>query len=192
MLKVSELKLRISSGEVLQESLSFSINDGQLLVLEGKNGSGKSTFLRQLAQEELTRKLDSNCQKISYLPQLAGRDFVIPLAVHEIVDFDRFNSELIQLSDQLGVNLLKTSLFNQLSGAERQKLLLLKVLSEEHDLLILDEPFNHLDDKSISLVAHYLRESLKDFGLKNIVLVTHNRLGLGDFLTEQLVTCQLK
>lgn len=157
----------------LFSNLSFEIAPQTFTFISGENGRGKSTLLKILAQ-----KLKPKAGVISngfteletgWLPQLESLFFYIPLRLGDLL------AEAPRTSLTLGIDLSKN--WNEASGGERKRTLLEKVLSEKKKLLLLDEPFNHLDATGKIALLDRLVLSQKETGMA-IVLVSHEEKSL--------------
>lgn len=152
------------------ESVSFDLDTDWRLGLIGRNGYGKTTFLRLLQGEyEYEGKITANVQ-FEYFPfsvpdpgRLTGEVVSQVCGNHEEW---RLKRELSLL--RLGEELLERP-FSTLSNGERTKVLLSALFLKENGFLLIDEPTNHLDCASRELVAAYLRQK------SGFILVSHDR-----------------
>lgn len=159
----------------LAENISFSVFRGDKIGIIGKNGIGKSTLLKQIISnygiENSKIKFGSNVE-ISYFSQ-------------NLIELNNDNTILEEINENLNKdetyyrNLLGGFLFydddkdkkiSKLSGGEKVRIQLLKLMLKNSNFLILDEPTNHLDLYSIEI----LEEALEKFD-GTILLVSHNR-----------------
>ena len=134
-------------GNIVCSGIGFDINEGDRIVLRGKNGSGKSSILRLIfgADIEHTGEILKNGQlKISYVPQstehLSGS--LVQAAQERGLDM----TMLLAILDKLGLSRrqFETNL-NNFSAGERKKVLLAMSLCERAHLYIWDEPLNYVD-----------------------------------------------
>ncbi|MBL1434524.1 ATP-binding cassette domain-containing protein [Candidatus Wolfebacteria bacterium] len=185
----------VSNGVVRIESFSlnipsFSLQDKCVHVI-GSNGSGKSTFLRVVAGIlDLTvgKRILPTDLKVGYVPQNYRSSLMPWLSARD-------NVQLISKSDECIKNLLKLGFKksdldkrpHQLSGGQCQRVAIVRDAIDEHDLLILDEPFSGLDIYTIPLVGKLLKEKM-DKGMK-IILTSHTSLPKS--MTSNLATVQV-
>lgn len=187
VLKVQNLAKNYGDLKVFS-NVNFVINRGERVALVGVNGAGKSTLLRLLSQNELPSsgdiKLGHNV-KFSYYSQESAANINYSNTVWE-----EARSVSSKLNDVERRNLLGAFLFSGddiyksasvLSGGEKARLALYKLMLEETNFLILDEPTNHLDFDTREIVERAL---LKYQG--TLLIVSHDRHFL-DVLAERVL-----
>ncbi|MDQ3398830.1 MAG: ATP-binding cassette domain-containing protein, partial [Deinococcota bacterium] len=167
--------LQKSVGErVLVRDASLRLDAGDKLALVGPNGSGKSTLLKMLALE-----LDSDHPKSSVDYRPAVRLLYLDQEQHGL---DPERSPFEQVADFVAgaraASLLSLAglhyhawhkLPGQLSGGERARAAVARVMASEADLLILDEPSNHLDIETVERLEDALAETTA-----TLILVSHD------------------
>ncbi|NGX42531.1 MAG: putative ABC transporter ATP-binding protein YheS [Chlamydiae bacterium] len=175
----------------LLQNLSLEIEPGDRIAIIGKNGRGKSTILRLLAGElepiEGTIRRSENLkigffgqtnvvrlnENLSIEEEIARVDPSLPFSeVRRICGMMMFTQK--KAEKKIGI----------LSGGEKSRVLLGKILASSCNLLLLDEPSNHLDIESIEA----LEEALEDFD-GSIVIVSHSEEILRR-IPEKLIVCR--
>lgn len=158
---------------------NFTIKRGEKVALVGRNGEGKSTFVKCLMQEidhEGTLTLGHNVQ-IGYFAQNQASLLNEELSVFQTIDDIAKGDIRTKIRDILGAFMFDKEASEKkvkvLSGGERTRLAMIKLLLEPVNLLILDEPTNHLDMRTKDI----LKQALNDFD-GTLIVVSHDR----DFL----------
>ena len=172
------------------ENLNFLITSGMRVGLVGPNGSGKTTLLRLLTGELLPAagklKLASSL-KIVYFSQTRELDEQLTLRRALAPDSDSvvYQGRVVHVASYATKFLFTSEQLNQpverLSGGERARVLIAKLMLEPADLLLLDEPTNDLDIATLEI----LEESLLEY-TGALVLVTHDRYMLDRVSTTVL------
>ena len=168
-------------GRTLLRDLSWSIGPGMRIGLVGVNGSGKTTLLRLLAGDlppDSGRIKRGKTLRLGYLSQgaeeLRGAERVL-----ESIDRLRRQARLATGAEVSASSLLEdfgftgdrlTARLDDLSGGERRRLQVLRVLLDEPNVLLLDEPTNDLDVDTLTVIEDYL-----DSWPGTLLVVTHDR-----------------
>ncbi len=165
--------------------LTWRIGPGDRIGLVGVNGSGKSTLLRVLAgtlAPDLGRMRTGKTVKIAFLTQevreldeIADRRVVQAISdVREVTRLGDRDITASQLAERLGfTGLRQRALVGELSGGERRRLQLLRLLVDEPNVLLLDEPTNDLDVDTLTAL-----EDLLDGWVGTLIVVSHDRYTL--------------
>lgn len=172
--------------KILFDKSSFYIKHGEKIGLYGPNGCGKTTFIKALLGEHHVdgELFISPSRKIGYISQdVIGLNE--ELSIIELFKFQNRQElgELRTKVDLLGFNSnMLDRKVKYLSLGERMKLKILLMIQEECEVLILDEPTNHIDLH----VREQLEETLKKYN-GTIILVTHDRYMLEKICDKLLV-----
>lgn len=174
-----------SFGErTLFSDLNLEVAGGERIALLGDNGTGKSTFLKILMEEEFPDKGSvylGPSIRIGYLPQIIRFD----RPDRNLVDTMLYaqNCSTQEARDRLaafkfrGEDVFKP--VSALSGGEQSRLRLCMLMDSKINLLILDEPTNHLDIDS----REWIEESVEEYG-GNLLFVSHDRYFIEKFASR--------
>jgi ATP-binding cassette, subfamily F, member 3 len=176
---IAEQLSKSYGSHVVFAGANLTIERGQKVAFVGKNGEGKSTFVKAIMGEidyEGTLKIGHNAQ-IGYFAQNQAALLDTELSVFQTIDNIAVGDIRSKIKDILGAFMFSGEAINKkvgvLSGGERTRLAMIKLLLQPVNLLILDEPTNHLDLKTKDI----LKDALKAFD-GTIILISHDR----DFL----------
>ena len=176
---------------LLFKGLSFEVSRGDKIGIIGANGRGKSTLVKILAKELSPDegKIEWGHQvRVGYFPQ-NHKDVV--KAPPETQMFDYLKSRHIRLYDQDIRSALGKMLFSgddafkaigKLSGGETARLIFADLMLQDNNLLILDEPNNHLDLESVSALTWGLQEFKG-----TVIIVAHDRDLIGEVADRLIV-----
>lgn len=163
-------------GQTVFEGVDLIIKRGEKVAFVGKNGEGKSTFVKCIMGEipfDGMLKVGHNVQ-IGYFAQNQAQLLDENLTIYETIDRVATGDMRLRINDLLGAFMFggETSekYVKVLSGGERSRLAMIKLLLEPVNLLILDEPTNHLDIAS----KEVLKEAIKAFD-GTAIIVSHDR-----------------
>ena len=154
--------------------LSGRFAPGSLTAIVGPNGAGKSTLLRALAglhQPESGRIAQDGVARIALLPQLAALDRAFPIACRDVVMqglWPRIGAFRAVPADEharvdaalaaVGLAGLAKRPVGSLSAGQLQRLLFARLLVQDADILLLDEPFNAVDAKTAADLLRLIRQ----------------------------------
>lgn len=175
------LTLKTHDGRKLSRAMQFSVSPGEIIHIQGSNGTGKTTLIKTLLglHQKFSGKLKRTIamDQMAYLPQLTNFEFFLPLTFRDLLS-GVDNNFKNKLSDYFSPteSWLQLS-WNKASGGERQKVLILKTLLLEKPLLILDEPFNHLDKSGREQIKEWLQVFLKKED-HTLIIIHHGDLKL--------------
>lgn len=216
---------KIIEGEYLLKDINFTINPTDKLAIVGQNGTGKTTLLNIIIDDDNATSgvVINSGAKLGYLKQnnydvsdntfaleinkLKQHIFNIEREINEIANdinfatdsalqdryaflFDRYNilggyeidGQIARLLYIFGLDKIDANQhLKDLSGGEKTKLELIKLLFEDFDYLLLDEPTNHLDIDAITWLESYLK-AIK----KGVILISHDRYFLNE-VTNRII-----
>lgn len=169
MLKVSDLSIGYLSP--LTSPLNFELNTGELLIVSGANGSGKSTLIKTLeGRLEALSGIVSSSFQLMTLPQHYKANLRLSLTLSEL----RSLYQIPTVVNRALLNEVPPHLkWNELSGGMRQRVMLALSLAKGAEVLILDEPANHLDARGISELTKLLTTLLEQGIVKAMIIVSH-------------------
>jgi len=193
-MKIKQLSISCHN-RLLIDDLNVEMKKGQFWAVLGKNGSGKTTLLETLAGfkpytvgEIKLNKLELKsytalfrAQKIAYLSQLleAGLNCTVQQSVsygrypwHLSAEERNHDDEKINRAlSAMKLEKLKEQNIQQISGGELRKVEIATLLAQDSDILMLDEPLNHLD---MAFRYHLMQLLKKKSKNKLIIMVTHD------------------
>ena len=165
---------------VIFHDVNLTINRGEKVAFVGKNGEGKSTLVKCIMGEitDYTGKLTlGHNVQIGYFAQNQAQLLDESLTVFDTIDRVAVGDIRLKIRDILGAFMFGGEASDKkvkvLSGGERTRLAMIKLLLEPVNFLILDEPTNHLDMRSKDV----LKDAIREFD-GTVILVSHDR----DFL----------
>lgn len=195
----------IYKDKLLINNLSFNINRGDKYVLYGPSGSGKSTIINAILGFERPNNGDiivdgRQCNNdnfayirsiTSYLPQ----DISLPYTTVKELIYSPFefkinkhntptNQEIFYYFKKLGLNenLLNANI-NEISGGEKQRILLATTILLKKPILLLDEPTSALDAKSILMTI----DTLKSLSKTTMLAISHDEMFTNSFDNKILI-----
>lgn len=191
VIELKEASLKLGEHQIIQD-FSTMINAGDRIGITGKNGAGKSSFLNILAGQlsldsgeliigetvkaayyrQQTEKIPEDKRVINYLNEVA----------QNVVNTEGERISTTQLLEQfLFPRFMHGTLIRKLSGGEKRRLYLLKLLMMQPNVLFLDEPTNDLDVGTLTILENYLETFAG-----TVVTVSHDRYFL-DKVADRLL-----
>ena len=180
VIELEDAYIATPDGRDLVRDLTWRLAPGERIGLVGVNGSGKTTLLRVLAGEYALgtgRRIEGKTVRLGWLRQ--GLDDLDPTmrlldAVESVASYVQFGKKELsasQLAERLGFSAKRQRTpVGDLSGGERRRLQLTRVLMAEPNVLLLDEPTNDLDIDTLQEL-----ESLLDSWPGTLVVISHDR-----------------
>jgi iron complex transport system ATP-binding protein len=191
---VKDLSFGFGQNTILHH-LDFSVPPGRFTAVLGKNGSGKSTLLRLIAgfirpqsgsievfgMNVKSLSFAERARRIGFLPQIHYP--VFPFTVEEVVltgraayvfstPTDKDREKAKDAMGRIGIEDLRKRPYTELSGGERQLVMIARVLAQEPKVMLLDEPLSNLDLSNQVRILNLLK-SLVASGL-TVVAVLHD------------------
>lgn len=191
VIELKEASLKLGEHQIIQD-FSTMINAGDRIGITGKNGAGKSSFLNILAGQlsldsgeliigetvkaayyrQQTETIPEDKRVINYLNEVA----------QNVVNTEGERISTTQLLEQfLFPRFMHGTLIRKLSGGEKRRLYLLKLLMMQPNVLFLDEPTNDLDVGTLTILENYLETFAG-----TVVTVSHDRYFL-DKVADRLL-----
>ena len=170
---------------VVFHDVNLTIHRGEKVAFVGKNGEGKSTLVKCIMDEipyEGKLTIGHNVQ-IGYFAQNQAQLLDENMTVFDTIDRVAKGDIRLKIRDILGAFMFGGEASEKkvkvLSGGERSRLAMIKLLLEPVNFLILDEPTNHLDMRSKDV----LKEAVKEFD-GTVIVVSHDREFLDGLVTK--------
>ena len=188
MITIKDLRVEFGA-KVLFENVNLSIGYGERIGLIGRNGSGKSTFLKVLLGEinpdEGKIDIDDH-YTLGYLSQFLNFKFDTLLdEVCSVLEADRVHEAWMGEKILMGLGFSEADLFkspNEFSGGYQVKINLAKVLLQEPNMLLLDEPTNYLDIYAIRWLGDFLKKWKGE-----LILITHDKSFMDSVITHTVI-----
>lgn len=194
MLKVKNLNFWYNDSQQILTDLNFELKKGQILSILGESGSGKSTLLRLIygledatfgelfyGEEKVTGpkfNLVPGHKAMKFVPQ--EFDLVDSIRVSENVGKYLSNTDLklkkesvLKALEVVDLQKLKNAYPSQLSGGQRQRVSIARALAAQPEVLLLDEPYSHLDQP----LKFKIRKNIWNWARENkcmVILTTHD------------------
>lgn len=192
-------------NHIVQHNLSFELYSGEMVCMLGPNGCGKSTLLRTLAGLQPALAGSFKIQNSEFLIQnssialvLTERLSIDNTTIHDVVAMGRYpytsflgglsqDDEYIinQALNEVGLAGTAHTFFNDHSDGEKQRTLIAKALTQQTDIILLDEPTAHLDLPNRIRILQMLRRVAREQG-KTILISTHE-LDLAIQLSDRIM-----
>lgn len=195
MLEVKNINFSYGKKEILND-ISFSASRGEVISIIGPNGSGKTTLLKCINKINIPTKgeifidgddilkirVEKISKKIAYVPQMLNESFdvnvieVIMMGRKPYISWsitDRDIDIVANVMKDMGIEYLAEKSFSELSGGQKQKVLISRALVQEAPVFLFDEPTSFLDIKNQLEVLTKAKQFAKEKE-KIIILVVHD------------------
>jgi len=180
----------IRDDRVLFEGLDFTLKNNQVLLLEGKNGSGKTSLLRIVCgfrEQDAGELLWCNSAikdseffaEMAYVGHLDGvkKELTVQENLKMSLALNQAGKYTIgQALDKIHLAGYDDSLVQSLSAGQKRRLSLARLLITKKSLWVLDEPFTSIDKQGIKLIESLMHEHISNGGM--IILTSHHDLVL--------------
>ena len=189
-LQLSDLSVNFGTTPALL-GLNADLAIGSLTAVVGPNGAGKSTLLKTVVGEvqPVRGRVSFGALKrseVAYLPQHSTIERDFPISVQEIVTMGLWNelgpfgapdrhqrTEVEEAIEAVGMTGLESRMIGQLSGGQLQRALFARLLLQKGKLILLDEPFNAVDSKTLTDLIKVIKE-WHSYGI-TILAVLHDQ-----------------
>ena len=184
------------------DDISFSIKQGEVFVLAGESGSGKSTIAKLILkslkpdsgkiifeQQEIDdekrnlQKIRMNCQMIhqdpydSINPRMRIKEIISePLEIHNVLNKEEINNRILEVLREVKLEPaeeISKKYPHMLSGGQRQRVVLARALAIKTKIILADEPVSMLDVSIRAEILELMRELQKKFNI-SFVYITHD------------------
>ena len=188
MLLINNLSFSRNNTKIF-ENLNLSLNNKGMMQIKGKNGSGKTTFLKVILNilepesgeiiwkgKNIKKNIFDFYNQTTFI--MDNNTSTRELSVQDNINFWKGlsssklnNDEIFKLLKKLDIEQYYKTRVMLLSSGERKKLELLRLILEQKKLWVLDEPFNHLDDLSIEILNQTFLDHINSDGM--ILFASH-------------------
>ncbi|MET3560115.1 zinc/manganese transport system ATP-binding protein [Bartonella japonica] len=181
------------------KSFSANLKVGSLIAITGNNGAGKSTLLKSIAglikplKGEITKPKKS---RIAYLAQQCDIDQTFPIDVKTLIKTGLwsfcglwknqrpYDSKIQDALEMVGLTALATRSLDTLSSGQLQRALFARIIVQDADIILLDEPFNGVDQKTqkdlLALIVHWQQQG------RTVLAALHDSLIVQEYFPQMI------
>ncbi|MEM1679290.1 MAG: ATP-binding cassette domain-containing protein [Ignisphaera sp.] len=182
------------SGEYILKGIHLEVSEGKVVLIRGRSGVGKSTLAKiacllmkpnmgsviyrdnDVWRLSESRRASIKLKEIGYidqsytlLPELTvWENIELPLKILG-VDKEERRKIIVELIETFEINGLEDHYPDQLSGGQRQRVAIARALAKKPKLLIADEPYSNLDDKTTEIIHNYVKKIVKKSNIATII-----------------------
>lgn len=200
----------VSYGDVVAlDDASLAVASGRVTGLIGMNGSGKSTLFKSIIGAirpergsvrigDMAPAAARASGRVAYVPQSEDVDWTFPISVRDVVMMGRYGrlgttrraraadrAAVEQALERVELAELGDRQIGALSGGQKKRAFVARCIAQDSELLLLDEPFAGVDQRSEAMIVRLLRE-LADAG-RTVLVSTHDLHALPDLADEAAV-----
>ena len=179
------------------KDVSIKLRKGEFIALMGRSGSGKSTFLHQIAllDEPTSGDIEIDGVDVAELSEKERAEFRLKMLGYVFQDYalipelnlyenvalpmmalgkkkSQYNKEVLEIIERVGLHGREWNLPSELSGGEQQRVSIARAIVNKPDILFADEPTANLDSEAAMVVLKIMRELVDKYG-QTIIMVTH-------------------
>lgn len=197
MIKIRNVSKDYGEGTVLQD-FSLEMASGEMVILLGESGCGKTTLLRILAGFEqagegqiwiggrlMEENIAPNQRELAMVfqePALWNHMSVLKNITYGMKE--KNHQRLAEIMDALEIRGLEHRYPEELSGGQAKRVALARALAADREILLLDEPLSNIDEETKKKILDYLDKNYK--GKKTILYVTHSKTEADFFNCRQI------
>jgi ABC-type Mn2+/Zn2+ transport system ATPase subunit len=193
---LSKINLLGTNNQYILKNINLNINKGDFVVIKGHNGAGKTSLFKIInglikpttgTVTVFNENINSKTRKrTGYIPQTNKFENSLPVTVKQVIEigitakkgiFKSLSKQdkalITNIAEKLDIQHLLNTPIGKLSGGETQKVSIARVLAQEADIILLDEPLSNLDIKS----QQNILKIIKDINCEKkttILMILHN------------------
>ena len=196
VISLSNINLVGTNNKSILKNINLDINEGDCIVFSGHNGAGKTTLFKIINGlikpttgiiKVFNKEIDNKTKKkIGYIPQINNFEKSLPISVKQVIEigitakkgiFKKLCEPDMKLTNKIAGKLEISHLLSEpigkLSGGEMQKVSVARVLAQEADIILLDEPLSHLDIKTQKNILKVI-EDIHYNKKRTTLIILHN------------------